>query len=164
LVSSNLNIPISFPVKPAYLEELPSITTKDYLGITNGYLRNLLNINDGITSLIEQVYITSCAPGQRKGPHVHLPPKTDRFYCIGGKGVILCRNEQTGDYKEFYTYGLDNILITIPPYNSHCLIASGKESFVVLSMPTEGYNPGKEYNQLETNYENFDWDTLLRQL
>lgn len=147
-----IQIPNDFQVQSAYLVYLERATTKGKDGIPNGWLMNIANENLGIGS-IEQVYTTTCTPYSTKGPHCHLGSKVDRFYCISGAATIICRNEQTQEYSTFLLDQTeDNKLLIIPPYNSHAIVCKSVPA-TILSMPSEGYNPDKEYNQVETEYD-----------
>jgi dTDP-4-dehydrorhamnose 3,5-epimerase-like enzyme len=114
---------------------------------------NIVNPNLGEEFDIGQVYITYCVTGTIKGPHMHWGNKIDRFYCIGGRVDVICRNEQTQEMKEFSLEAFDNQLLVIPAYNSHALVALDSLPAAVLSIPTEGYKPGEVYNQIETQYD-----------
>jgi dTDP-4-dehydrorhamnose 3,5-epimerase-like enzyme len=141
----------SIEVQDPYLTELHYIYTKDSKGNHNGGVMNVVNQHlDGYP--IEQVYMTFCEPNMIKGPHMHTGMKIDRFYCIQGKASIRCRNEKTGVFFLFELEALDKQLLVIPPYNSHQIIESNGEECIILSMPTEGYNPDQPYNQIETEY------------
>ena len=137
------------------------IATHDKDKRPNGYLLTLANIHEGALP-IEQVYITVCDPGDVKGPHMHEGDKHDRFYCIEGRAVVVCRNEETGQIDEFLLEALSNNYLLIPPYNSHAVVALDGKRAVVLSMPSEAYSPGKPYNQTETSYDSFDWVQCLK--
>ncbi len=143
-----------------YIQPAGKIFTKNKAGEQNGYLLTLANEHTEDLP-IEQVYITVCAPRDIKGPHMHEPPKTDRFYCIQGKCAIVCRNEDTKEYQEFILSEFDNQVLVIPPRNSHAIVSV--DGYVkVLSMPSEGYIPGQPYNQTETTYDGYDWDKWQR--
>jgi dTDP-4-dehydrorhamnose 3,5-epimerase-like enzyme len=153
-----IKIPAGHNVPDAYIQPLWIIDTKDPTSREhNGYLRNIVNPNLGEEFQIGQVYATYCLPSKVKGPHVHWGQKTDRFYCIGGRACVVCRNEQTQEYSEFFLESYDEQLLIIPPYNSHAIVALDAIAAVVLSIPTEGYKPGETYNQIETEYSGYDW-------
>jgi dTDP-4-dehydrorhamnose 3,5-epimerase-like enzyme len=134
-----------------------TINTKDKAGQYNGYLLTLVNQYEPGTVPIEQVYITVCEPGDVKGPHMHYPPKYDRFYCIEGSAAIVCRSEHTGKISEFVLVAFDKQLLLIPPLNSHSIVALNNQRASILSIPSEGFNPSEPYNQIETKYDGYDW-------
>lgn len=147
-----------------YIKRVNLIDTYNQQGQQNGYLLTLVNLFDPPDEApIEQVYITCCAPKDIKGPHLHRPPKTDRFYCIEGRCVVVCRDEATQVYQEFVLSAFDEQLLIIPPNNSHAFVALGYTPAMILSIPTEGYHPGKPYNQLETEYQDYDWTKWTNQ-
>lgn len=137
------------------------IPTRDANKKENGCLLTLVNIHDPGTLPIEQVYITICEAGDVKGPHMHAPPKHDRFYCIEGKAALVCRDESTGVIQEFTLQAFDRQVLLIPPLHSHAIVALEGRRAVVLSMPNEGYNPHEPYNQTETCYDEYDWSKWL---
>lgn len=132
-------------------------TTNHESGTTNGFVMPVVNEHEAGTEPIEQVYITAASPGARKGPHLHTGRKQDRFLCLQGECVIVCRNEQTYEYFEFKLEGIDDNLVVIPPYVSHAILPLGRNLVYVLSMPSEGFVKGQPYNQEETVYTDYDW-------
>jgi len=152
-----IEIPIGRQISNAYIQSLWTVDTKNPQTLEhNGFLMNIVNPNLG--EEIGQVYLTYCGANAIKGPHMHWGQKTDRFYCIGGRMAVICRNEQTQELKEFNLLAFDEQLLIIPSYNSHALIALDKHPAAVLSIPTEGYKPNEVYNQIETKYDGYDWE------
>ena len=146
--------------KDCKLIKLKKVYTKDKQNNHNGVVIPILNQHEEGTLPIEQVYLTTCLPEMVKGPHVHSGNKHDRFYCVKGMVVVVCRNEETQRITEFILDShISNQYLLIPPNNSHALLnLSSTELAVVLSMPNEGYEEDKPYNQTETEYEGYDWE------
>lgn len=140
-----------------HVQNIGKIFTKNSsTGLQNGYLLTIANeYTEDLP--IEQVYITVCEGRDIKGPHMHHAPKTDRFYCIKGTCAVVCRDESTGEYQEFVLSEFDNQVLIIPPNNSHAIVNLLDQPALVLSMPSEGYQPGLPYNQIETKYDDYDW-------
>lgn len=147
-----IEIPEGFKVEDCSIQKLSVIETRDQDGTLNGSLFNIVNPNLLDVLPIGQVYMTICEPSKIKGPHMHFAPKTDRFFCVRGVVEIICRNEQTMKMFHFYLNMFDNLLLTIPPFNSHAIRNLSNSDSMVLSIPTEGYDPNKPYNQIETSF------------
>lgn len=145
-------------IQNPYLLFCTEIPTPNDWSITDvdqpGWVMNLVNTNEGIGK-IEQVYLAHGKEGHVKGPHLHYPPKTDRFHIVSGKAVIVCRNERTKEILEFEMTSEDKEVLVIPPYISHAIVCL--TDCTVLSMPSQGYKSGTHYNQVETDYEGYDW-------
>ncbi len=154
---SDIIIPSGHTVRNSYISTLFASLTVDPTGKPNGSIANLVNPNLGEEHKIGQVYITLCEVDCRKGPHMHEGTKEDRFWCVFGRAKIICRNEQTKEVSSYLLESCDNQLLIIPPYNSHAIIALDDLPCIVLSIPTEGYNPVEKYNQVETFYGVEEW-------
>jgi len=145
----------------AYLVYPDRIDTQHPDGYKNGWVKSIVNTNpdqDGIGYPIGQVYITACYENSVKGPHVHDGNKTDKFFCIEGKCVIVCKDTD-GNIQEFVLEGrtLEGPVLVIPPGVAHA-IKSLNIGCVVLSVTSEGYNKNEPYNQREVTYEGYDWE------
>jgi dTDP-4-dehydrorhamnose 3,5-epimerase-like enzyme len=71
----------------------PRITTRGPSGEENGFLVPLYNRYEGFVPeehRPEQVYLTVCRPGARKGPHLHMK-RWGYFTCIRGNVRIVAR-------------------------------------------------------------------------
>lgn len=90
----------------------PKIPTKNSNDQPNGWLVPIFNVNDNVISSRQhpqQVYLTVVAPGQIKGPHLHLK-RWGLFTCIKGNGRIIVRTDN--GYEEFHS-GEDHEYATI---------------------------------------------------
>ena len=137
-MSTGISIPPSHLVEECILYNLEIISTKGQNNLVNGDIASMINIAIPGTLPVELVYIIRCTPGSIKGPHVHLPPKWDRFSCVKGTAIIVCRNEQTGIIKEYRLYDEKPNLLVIPPYNSHAVCS--KHGCTILSICSERYH------------------------
>ncbi len=117
------------------------IQTRNIDGKENGFLVPIFNIHDGNINpdqFPQQVYLTVCAPGESKGPHLHMK-RWGLFTCIKGNGKIVVK---TADgYKEFFT-GEDHNYSTIqvPAGNPAVLINIGREDAFFLNMPSPAWH------------------------
>jgi len=121
---------------------------------------NIVNLYNTLIegSCIEQVYLFECYKNIIKGPHYHNEPKTDRFVCISGRVLVVCRSEEDQEYKTFELCADEKQVLIVPPLNSHAIMGL-EDLSVVISLPSEGYDPNKSYNQINTSFEDFDWTT-----
>lgn len=88
---------------PILVHKHPKITTKSQEGRPNGFLVPIFNVHDGLidpAQYPQQVYLTVAAPGEVKGPHLHLK-RWGLFTCIRGNGKIILRTE--AGYEEYCT-------------------------------------------------------------
>ena len=71
----------------------PRIATRNQAGQPNGFLLPVWNVHE--TTLPDdrtpqQLYVTVCAPGARKGPHLHLK-RWGYFTCVKGNVRVVVR-------------------------------------------------------------------------
>jgi len=67
--------------------------TKGSDGQANGFLVPIFNVHDGwipAERQPQQVYLTVCAPGTRKGPHLHMK-RWGHFTCIRGNARVVAK-------------------------------------------------------------------------
>ena len=121
----------------------PKIVTKRQDGLPNGYLIPLYNIHDGFFgegSEPKQVYLTVIAPGEKKGPHLHLI-RTGFFTCIKGNIKIVLKT--TEGYRELYSgESYDYLSVEVPTGVPALLINLGEGEAFVLNMPNPAWTPG----------------------
>lgn len=137
-------------IQDCYTKEIIIKSTHDIHGSINGTIQEIWNVLEPLqTYEVRNVYITECSPGSSKGPHVHDPPKIDRFLCIHGHATVFTRNEQTKRIRTWELSPLSCILI-IPPGNSHMI--ESQEGCLVMNFCSEAYDPSKPYNQKEVTW------------
>src|SRR5689334_2521725 len=79
-------------------------TTKDSAGQVNGFLVPVFNVHEGWIPPErhpQQVYVTVCSPGMRKGPHLHMK-RWGYFTCIRGNARIVAK---LGDHYDIAYIG-----------------------------------------------------------
>ncbi len=90
----------------------PKIVTKNKEGKPSGWLIPIFNVHDGLIKKEQyphQVYLTVIAPGEVKGPHLHLK-RWGLFTCIRGNAkIVVCTPK---GYEEYLT-GEDNGFATV---------------------------------------------------
>jgi dTDP-4-dehydrorhamnose 3,5-epimerase len=88
---------------PLRVKKQPRIETSHDDGRPNGFLIPIFNVHDGFIPpdhYPKQVYLTVAAPGEVKGPHLHLK-RWGYFTCIRGNAKIVARTDD--GYEEYYT-------------------------------------------------------------
>ena len=89
----------------------PRIATKDESGQVNGFLLPVWNVHEATLPdhrTPQQLYVTVCAPGARKGPHLHMK-RWGYFTCVKGNVRVVVRTAQgyevafSGESHQFAT-------------------------------------------------------------
>jgi dTDP-4-dehydrorhamnose 3,5-epimerase len=99
---------------PFITQHHPKIITKNKDGEPNGWLVPIFNVYDGVidnSQYPKQIYLTVIAPGEIKGPHLHLK-RWGLFTCIHGNAKIVVRTQN--GYEEYLTgedYGFATIQV-----------------------------------------------------
>lgn len=136
------------------IKECKKVVTKDHNKKANGWIMEIVNILEPFMKDAprpEQVYMTVCLPGEKKGLHVHKGNKYDTFCCVYGDArIVLYKDEvfQTVDMGEKSGFKA----VRIPPGVAHGIKCNGNFPAYVISMPSEAYDPD-EPNQEELNLE-----------
>jgi len=109
-----------------------------------GFLMEMLRSDDSLFRKFGQVYVSACNPGFAKGWHYHKK-QTDNFIVLNGKARILLYDQRDdsptkGNCMEFIASRENPILVSIPPGVLHGFEAIGKETAMVVNIPTELYN------------------------
>lgn len=129
------------------------IVTKSKDGIVNGFLIPIYNIHDRFHRIVpEQVYLTVCSAGGRKGPHLHRK-RTGYFTCIKGNVTITIR-EDNGQYITFYSGDKwDNATIEVPPNTPTLIENVGSEDAYILNVTAPAWTP-----EDQDDYPVDDWE------
>jgi dTDP-4-dehydrorhamnose 3,5-epimerase len=125
---------------PLLVQQHPKIVTKNKDGKSNGWLVPIFNIHDGLIDTAQQprqVYLTVIAPGEVKGPHLHMK-RWGLFTCIRGNAKIVIRTEK--GYEEYLT-GEDHKFTTVqvPAGVAAALQNIGEEEAYMLNMPSPAW-------------------------
>lgn len=125
---------------PLLVQHHPKIVTKNKKGNSNGWLVPIFNIHDDFINTAQQprqVYLTVIAPGEVKGPHLHLK-RWGLFTCIRGNAKIVIRAEN--GYEEYLT-GEDYEFATIqvPAGIPAALQNIGDKEAYMLNMPSPAW-------------------------
>jgi dTDP-4-dehydrorhamnose 3,5-epimerase-like enzyme len=118
----------------------PRISTKDSAGQVNGFLIPVYNVHEGFLQdgrEPKQVYLTVCAPGTQKGPHLHLK-RWGYFTCIRGNARVVARLGE--EYVVAYT-GQDHQFQTIevPAGVPAVLENVGDEDAYIINTPSPAW-------------------------
>ncbi|HEX8087431.1 MAG TPA: WxcM-like domain-containing protein [Blastocatellia bacterium] len=118
------------------------IVTKNKSGRPNGWLLPIFNVNDGVIPAElhpQQAYITVVAPGETKGPHLHLK-RWGLFTCIRGNVKVIVRTESGYDeYESGEDHGFATI--QIPPGTPAMLLNRGWDEAYLLNLPSPAWQP-----------------------
>lgn len=125
---------------PFLVQRHPKISTRNAAGQPNGWLVPIFNVHDRVIAPEqhpEQVYLTVVAPGEIKGPHLHLK-RWGLFTCIRGNAKIVVQTE--AGYEEYLT-GEDHEFATIqvPAGVPAALQNTGEVEAYVLNMPSPAW-------------------------
>jgi dTDP-4-dehydrorhamnose 3,5-epimerase len=118
----------------------PKIETTNREGLPNGWLVPIFNVHDNFIDSAQhprQVYLTVIAPGEVKGPHLHLK-RWGLFTCIKGNARIVIR---VGNGYEEYMTGEDYKFasIQVPAGIPAALQNIGSEEAYILNMPSPAW-------------------------
>jgi len=109
-----------------------------------GFLMEILRRDWSEYKRFGQLYLTACYPGVVKAWHYHQV-QWDHFVCVSGMAkVVLFDNRREsgtkGKINEFFIGDLNPLLIKIPPQVFHGFTAVGKDTALLLNIPTELYD------------------------
>jgi len=132
----------------------PRIDTRGPDGSPNGFLVPIYNRYEGFLAEAqrpEQVYLTVCRPGARKGPHLHRK-RWGYFTCIRGNVRIVARLadgyavEHTGEAHGFLT-------VEVPAGVPAMIENVGDVEAYVINTPSPAWRPDDQ-----DDHEVTDWD------
>ncbi len=87
-----------------------------------------------------QVYVSTVAPGKRKGNHFHRR-KTEWLCCIEGHVKVGFRHIEDGRTAEFDLAGAEPAVLSVPPLVAHVLRNDTEEEAVIFFYVSEAYDP-----------------------
>ena len=137
----------------------PKIITKNKEGQPNGWLVPIFNVYDGLIDVAQhprQVYLTVIAPGEIKGPHLHLK-RWGLFTCIKGNAKIVVLTEN--GYEEFLTgEDFEFATIQVPAGVPAALQNIGDEEAYMLNMPSPAWHvDDQDEHPVTFNNYSFIW-------
>jgi dTDP-4-dehydrorhamnose 3,5-epimerase len=144
------------------IQHHPKIVTKNKEGLPNGWLVPIYNIHDGLIDPAQhpqQFYLTVIAPGEVKGPHLHLK-RWGLFTCIRGNAKIIVRPEN--GYEEYLT-GEDHEFATIqvPAGIPAALQNIGRGEAFVLNMPSPAWHI-EDQDEHSVSFEDYTFTWPIR--
>lgn len=117
------------------------VTTRNSEGQQNGWLLPIFNVHDGLINpdqYPKQVYLTAIAPGEIKGPHLHLK-RWGLFTCVRGNAKVVVRTEL--GFEEYFTgEDFDFATIQVPAGLPAALQNVGDGEALVLNMPSPAWH------------------------
>lgn len=117
------------------------IITKNRFGKENGFLIPIINIHDQFVEESQwpkQIYCTTVAPNEVKGPHLHKK-RWGLFTCIKGNAKIVARIN--GQYEEYFTgEDYDYATIQVPASVPNALINIGNCDAYIINMPSPAWH------------------------
>jgi len=119
----------------------PKILTNNTSGKPNGFLVPIFNVYDGIIKedqYPKQAYLTTVAPNEVKGPHLHMK-RWQLYTCIRGNIKIVTRVEN--EYEEYYS-GEDYAFATVqvPAGIPSALINVGDGDAYIINLPSPAWH------------------------
>ena len=131
------------------------IPTRSRDGTPNGYLVPLFNVHDGFVDpehFPKQVYLTVIAPGEIKGPHLHMK-RWGLFTCIRGNGKVVVRtSEGYAEYLSGEDYGYTTI--QVPAGVPAALVNQGDIEAFFLNMPSPAWQ-AEEPDEHPVSFDDF---------
>ena len=119
----------------------PKIVTRNADDSSNGFLVPIYNIHDGFLSPgaePKRVYLTVCAVGTIKGPHLHIK-RRGLFPCIQGNIRIIVRIDTA--YEEYFSgEDYDFSTIEVPPGMPAALQNISNKPAHILNMPSPAWH------------------------
>jgi len=135
----------------------PRFVTKNALGKPNGWLVPIFNVHESPIApeqFPQQVYLTVIAPGEVKGPHLHLS-RWGLFTCIKGNARIIVRTDAgyedhlTGENHGFAT-------VQVPAGVPAALQNIGGEEAYILNMPAPAWRPDAQ-DEHDVSFADYDF-------
>ena len=134
-----------------------------------GYLMEMLRRDWPEFMNFGQAYITAAYPGIIKAWHYHKL-QWDHFVCVSGMARVVLydprKNSSTqGKVNVFHIGQINPILLKIPPEVYHGFTAEGKDTALIINLPTEVYNY-QEPDEYRLPYDDpaipYSWEVLHR--
>ncbi len=126
-----------------------SVQTYDHSGDTNGFLLEIDSIRDSFIDEpgVQQVYMTVCDVGKKKGLHEHAH-KEDNFCCVSGNCEIVLYKD--GEFTTIPMGRGDYKTVKIPPGIAHGIKCVGDQPAHIVNCTYPPYDPNKP-DQIEVD-------------
>lgn len=143
---------------PLRTKKTPRINTRNASGNPNGFLLPIYNIVDDFVPperRPEQVYVTVAAPGEVKGPHLHMV-RWGLFTCIRGNLKVVIRTAD-GVYEEYFS-GDDHgyTTIEVPAGTPAALVNIGDVDAYILNLPCPSWRPDAQDDH-DVTFDDYDF-------
>ncbi len=123
--------------------DAPRIVSKNKQGQPNGYVVSLYKDWEAIFKAEpKQVYLNITAPGEKKGPHLHMH-RWDYFTTIRGSARFVVKYGP-GDYEQIDVHVRDGEgvkIVEVPPAIPCLIVNIGDDEAWVLNMPNPAWHP-----------------------
>ena len=87
---------------------------------------------------IQDIYVTSTPPDQKRADHYHK--KTTEWFCaIKGKGIMRFRATDSDEEFELVVDAEDMSLIEVPPEINHQILSTGDEELILIAFGNQPY-------------------------
>jgi UDP-2-acetamido-2,6-beta-L-arabino-hexul-4-ose reductase len=123
-----------------YLSYVPDEARRQQLEIKSdhrGGLAEFIKSNN-----FGQIFISRTRPGITRGNHYHHT-KTEKFFVVGGEGIIRMRQIETSEVLEYRVCGGAFQVIDIPPGYTHSIENIGSGDMVTLFWASEIFDPDR---------------------
>lgn len=133
------------------------IITKNLLGNENGFLIPIINIYDQFVKEEQwpkQIYCTTVAPNEVKGPHLHKK-RWGLFTCIKGNVKIVTRTN--GHYEDNFTgEDYDYATVQVPAGIPNALVNIGDIDAYIINMPSPAWHIDDQ-DDWDVEFKNYDF-------
>jgi len=126
------------------ITHLKTIPTTDAAGEPSGAVVPIWHVDSG--RKVDQVYMTTIAPGKSKGPHLHRV-RAGAFTVIRGSVRIVLRIN--GDYIEHDCSGPSYKTVHVPAGVPCCLYNLGNSEAIILNMPTPPWRDNSDEHTVQ---------------
>lgn len=89
-----------------------------------------------------QIFVSRTRPGIMRGNHYHHT-KIEKFFVIGGEGVIRMRHIDGDEVIEYRVRGEDYRIVDIPPGYTHSIENTGDSEMLTLFWASEVFDPDR---------------------
>ena len=135
----------------------PKIITKNQAGKENGFLIPIMNAYEKFVDEEQwpkQIYCTTVAPNEVKGPHLHKK-RWGLFTCIKGNIKIVIKKDD--QYEEYFSgEEHDFATIQVPAGMPNALVNIGDSDAYVLNMPSPAWHVDDQ-DDWDVEFDDYDF-------